>query len=103
MTLADWAGEAVWKHDRACVGNLARSFTGSLDDPPIGEAGRQLLSAQLARLRDAQIADLFRASRVERRGETIGEGGGVRLVTVNDWVRVFKRKRDEIASVHCPR
>jgi len=24
-------------------------------------------------------------------------------VTVNDWVQVFKRKRDEIASVRCSR
>ena len=83
--------------------NLARSFTGSLDDPPISEAGRRLLSAQLARLRDEQIADLFRASHVERRKETIHEGAGDRPVTVNDWVQVFKRKRDEIASVRCSR
>ena len=103
MTLADWAGEAVWKRDRPCVGNLGRSFTGSLDDPPIGEAGRQLLSGQLARLSDEQIADIFRASQVERRKETVGVGGGVRPVTITDWVEVFKRKRDEIASVHCPR
>jgi len=103
MTLADWSGEAVWKRGHQCVGNLARSFTGSLDDPPISEAGRRLLSAQLARLRDEQIADLFRASHVERRKETIHEGAGDRPVTVNDWVQVFKRKRDEIASVRCSR
>jgi hypothetical protein len=41
-------------------------------------------------LGDHQIRDLFRAARAERRGGS-----------VDDWVRVFKRKRDEIVKAHC--
>jgi hypothetical protein len=41
-------------------------------------------------LRDQQIRDLFTTAIAERYGDT-----------VDDWVRVFKRKRDEIANTRC--
>jgi hypothetical protein len=68
----------------------------------VGEAGRRFLATQLAKLSDRQIRDLFTASNVVKRGEEIdGAGGKKRKVTVDDWVRVFKRKRSEIASARC--
>ena len=68
----------------------------------ISEAGRRFLSQRLAQLSDRQIRSLFTVSQVERRGEEItGADGRKRKVTVDDWVRVFKRKRTEIASARC--
>jgi hypothetical protein len=65
-------------------------MTGSLENPRIGEAGRQFLATRLLLLGDQQIRDLFKAAMAERRGGT-----------VDDWVRVFKRKRDEIVKARC--
>jgi hypothetical protein len=102
MRLADWSAASVWKKGEPCVGNLPRSFTGTLDNPQISEAGRRLLADRLTLLSDRQINDLFRASRVEGRQETItGEDKRPRPVTVDDWIRAFKAKRDEITSARC--
>ena len=55
------------------------------------------------KLRDRQIRDLFTVSNVVKRGETIdGADGSKRPVTIDDWVRVFKRKRSEIVAARCP-
>ena len=102
MKLEDWDGAGIWKDAKQCVGDMPRSFTGSLEDPKISEAGRRFLAQRLMLLRDKQIRDLFTVSNVVKRGETINEAGGKRPVTVDDWVRVFKRKRSEIASARCP-
>ncbi len=48
-------------------------------------------------LSDDQIRDIFTASRVERRNEML-DG---RRVTVDDWVAVFKAKRDQIVNHQC--
>jgi hypothetical protein len=90
MDLHDWSGARIWRDGAPCVGDLPRSRTGSLENPRIGEAGRQFLASRLLLLRDEQIRDLFRAAGVERGGDTI-----------DDWTRVFKRKRDEIVAAHC--
>jgi hypothetical protein len=91
MDLEDWSGARIWREGEPCVGDLSRSLTGSLDNPRIGEAGRSFLARRLLLLSDQQIRDLFRAARAERRGGTI-----------DDWVRVFKRKRAEIVDARCP-
>jgi hypothetical protein len=101
MNLSDWASAVIWNDPRKCVGNLPRSLTGSLEDPVISEAGRQFLSRRLAMLSDKQIHDLFTVSNVVKRGETIEVAGAKRPVVVADWVRVFKRKRSEIAAARC--
>ena len=60
------------------------------------------MAERLMLLRDKQIHDLFAVSNVVKRGETIdGADGKKRPVTVDDWVRVFKRKRSEIAAARC--
>jgi len=111
MNLADWDGAGVWKPTSApgatagndlCVGDLPRSVTGSLENPVISEAGRRFLARQLMQLSDRQIRDLFTVSQVEKRGEEIaGMDGRKRKVTVDDWVRVFRRKRAEIVAAKC--
>jgi hypothetical protein len=102
MNLADWESAGIWKDANQCIGDLPRSFTGSLEDPKISEAGRKFLADQMMKLRDKQIRDLFVVSNVMRRGEQIEVGGKKRPVTVSDWVRVFKKKRAEIVAAHCP-
>ena len=90
MDFDDWSGARVWREGEPCVGDLSRSLTGSLENPRIGEAGREFLAHLLLLLSDEQIHDLFSVAMAERRGGT-----------VDDWVRVFKRKRDEIVQAHC--
>ena len=102
MKLEDWDGAGIWKDAKQCVGDMPRSFTGSLEDPKISEAGRRFLAQRLALLSDRQVRDLFTVSNVVERGETIAAAdGSKRPVTVDDWVRVFKRKRSEIAAARC--
>jgi hypothetical protein len=101
MNLADWDAAGIWKDDKRCVADMPRSFTGSLEDPVISEAGRSFLSQRLALLSDQQIRDLFTVSNVMRREQTIEVDGKRRPVTIDDWVRVFKRKRSEIAAARC--
>jgi hypothetical protein len=102
MKLSDWDSTAIWKDAKQCVGDMPRSFTGSLEDPKISEAGRRFLATQLTKLSDRQIRDLFTVSDVVRRGEEIeGKDGKKRKVTVDDWARVFKRKRAEIVQARC--
>lgn len=90
MDLDDWSGARIWREGTPCVGDLSRSLTGSLENPRISEAGRKFLASRLLLLSDQQIRDLFRAAMAERRGGT-----------VDDWVRVFKRKRGEIVKARC--
>jgi hypothetical protein len=102
MNLADWDSAGIWKDARKCIGDMPRSFTGSLEDPVISEAGRSFLSERLEQLSDRQIRDLFTVSNVMKREQSIdGADGKKRPVTIDDWVRVFKKKRSEIAAARC--
>ena len=96
-----WKKRSVWRNPESCkarlvsIGWILRHST--LRDPVIGEEGRALLARQLAQLSDAQIRDLFRASRIELLHQTMSDGSsGRREVTLEDWVQLFKEKRDEI-------
>ncbi len=71
MNLADWDEAGIWKDATQCIGDMPRSFTGSLEDPKISEAGRRFLAERLMLLRDKQIRDLFTVSNVTKRGATI--------------------------------
>lgn len=102
MDYQGWASVPVWRDRERCEAQLKRSWTGTLGHPVIGEGGRAMLASLLGALSDEQIRDLFRASRVERRGETIEAGESARPVTLDDWVAVFHRKRSEIAEKRCP-
>jgi len=98
-----WKKRPVWRNRRSCrarldsIGGIFRRST--LRDPVISEAGRTLLALQMEQLSDAQIADLFRAARIERLHQMISDGAsGRREVTLEDWVELFKKKRDEITN-----
>ena len=102
VNFSEWARTPVWRDARACVGHLGRSYTGTLGDPVISEAGRAFLAKLLVQLSDDQLHDLFEVARVDRRvlkadGSTAAEGA-----SVSEWVKAFKHKRDEIVMHHCP-
>jgi hypothetical protein len=98
-----WKERPVWRDPESCkarlvsIGGILRAST--LRDPVISEEGRALLAGQLEQLSDAQIADLFRAARIERLHQTTSDGlSGSREVTLEDWVELFRTKRDEITK-----
>jgi len=98
-----WASRSVWRNRESCkarlvsIGGIFRRST--LRDPKISEAGRVLLARQMDQLSDDQIADLFRAARIDRLHQMISDGSsGHREVTLKDWVDLFKKKRDEITK-----
>ena len=94
--LREWSEEAIWKDPAGCVGNLRKSLPGTLKDPQISEEGRKFLADLLVQLSDKQITDMFTAARVER-----FHRHAERNPPISEWVRVFKKKRDEIANNRC--
>jgi hypothetical protein len=92
VDLKAWSGMSIWKDKTGCVANMPRSMTGSLENPRIGEEGRQFLATLLGQLSDTQIHDLFEVARFTRRQPS---------TTVDDWVTAFKQKRAEIATRNC--
>jgi len=104
VSLDTWAQVPVWKDPAGCVAELTGSFTGSLSNPKIGEAGRAFLAGLLVQLTDAQLRDLFETARVKRRStdpssDPDKEGPPAR---VGEWVKAFKLKRAQIADQRCP-
>jgi hypothetical protein len=100
VSLATWAHVPVWKDGPGCVAELKGSFTGSLSNPKISEAGRAFLAGLLVQLTDAQLHDLFASARVERRSSDPHKEGP--LASVDEWVAAFKLKRAQIVDRHCP-
>ena len=100
MNFNEWSRTPVWKGATKCVANLPKSMTGTLDNPAISEEGRQFLANLLGQLSDNQIHDLFEISRVNLRLRSPNDPrSGV--ASIDDWVGVFNRKRDEIAKRSC--
>ncbi|MDQ2912806.1 MAG: hypothetical protein M3T56_06070, partial [Chloroflexota bacterium] len=98
VDLQAWAHVPVWASAKQCIGNLPKSWTGSLDYPLISEAGRRFLGGLLAQLTDSQIHDLFDAARFPLRIRA----NRPRSTSVDDWVSAFKNKRDQILNRSCP-
>ncbi len=94
-----WDALSVWRDTRRCIGNLPRSPRGTLADPEISEAGRRFLADLLESLSDAQLRDLFTVSRAPDR---VVEGKPEAAGDLDDWVKAFRRKRDEIVLHRCP-
>jgi hypothetical protein len=100
VNLKAWTETPVWKGDEKCVGNLPKSFTGTLSEPEISEAGRRFLADLLMQLSDRQLTDLFEVGRVRLRLRSPGvvDSG---FATSADWVDAFKAKRDQIVQRRC--
>jgi hypothetical protein len=101
VNLAGWSSTPVWKDAAACVGNLPKSATGTLENPTISEEGRQFLARLLTQLSDAQIRDLFEGARFTLRVRNPDDPRSG-FPTVDEWVAAFKQKRDEIVKRRCP-
>lgn len=101
MNLTEWSQAPVWKDAEKCVGNLAKSFTGTLDYPVISEAGRAFLAGLLTQLSDKQVSDLFTAARVTLRVRTPGDARSG-FATVEEWADAFRAKRAQIVEHRCP-
>ena len=101
VNLAEWKPLPIWKDAEGCIGNLSGSWTGTLKNPVIGEAGRAFLSNLLMQLSDRQIHDMFDAARVELRPRA-PESGRSGFPTVDEWVSAFKQKRAQISERRCP-
>jgi hypothetical protein len=96
----EWSTTPIWRDAKACVGHLSQSYTGTLGNPIISEAGRQFLADLLVQLTDAQLKDLFTVARIDRRSRK--PGSAEPPATVEEWVLAFQHKRDEIVVHHCP-
>jgi hypothetical protein len=92
----NWSQTPIWKDTHTekgnCVGNLRGSVGGTFENPRISEAGRKFLADLLVQLSDAQLRDLFDVAGFTRRDPS---------ASIDDWVQVFKQKRDEIVNRTC--
>jgi hypothetical protein len=100
MNLRAWSQTPVWKSQSGCVANLPKSFSGTLKDPAIGEAGRAFLARLLMQLSDTQLHDLFTAARVHLRSRSPNDGPSG-FPAAQEWVAAFKAKRAEVAQRTC--
>ena len=98
VDLDAWSGTPVWAGSTGCQANAGTTMTGTLKDPEISDAGRQLLARLLRELSDAQVRDLFRVSRFPMRESDVAGRDGA---TVDRWVAAFRQKRTEIANRRC--
>ena len=101
VNFEEWAATPVWKNAAQCIGHLSKSKTGTLENPHISEAGRRFLAALLVQLTDRQLRDLFEVARVDRRD--VGAYEHPAHVRIEDWIKIFKEKRDEIVANRCAR
>jgi hypothetical protein len=102
----NWAAIGdIWKDRKNCIANFTGTYQG-YRDPKISEAGRKFLADLIGALSDKHIQDLFLGARFEQYGRfnplIQEEDGRSRQVTVDDWVKLFKKKREQILSVRCP-
>ena len=86
VNFQEWSKTPIWKDDRACVAQLSKSFTGSLEHPKISEGGRKFLSELLAQLTDRPAAGSVRGralheARSAASQSTIGSGCSSRSAT----------------------
>ena len=100
VNFKEWTDAGIWLDPARCVADLPKSQTGTLENPPIKEAGRKFLADLLVQLSDAQLRDLFGVARFPERVEASGQGK--RGSKVEDWVATFKAKRDRIVNHSCP-
>ena len=100
VNLEAWKKTTVWKNESACVGNLPKSFTGTLSEPVISESGREFLADLLMKLSDQQLQDLFDVARVRLRLRSPGHVNSG-FATSAEWVDVFKAKRQQIVDRRC--
>ena len=116
INLHEWTGKPVWKKVGAigqsnppqCQAVLHKSLTAKdgLDNPTISEEGRRFTAGLMCQLSDQQITDLFKLSRVAEMPEFHNGDGSFKQglsedSIIQEWVTVFKQKREDIAKGRC--
>ena len=71
--------------------------TGTLSDPHISKVGVAFLAKLLEQLSDDQLRDLFTVARFADKPAPPGKSPA----TVDEWIDVFKHKREEIVTATC--
>jgi hypothetical protein len=104
VSLRDWTQRPIWKDRESCVAQNSQSFSGTLDNPRISDAGRAFLASLLMQLSDTQIRDLFETARVSERSADPSSDPTKDTPpgTVEEWVKAFKLKRTRIIETTCP-
>ncbi|MGE3974815.1 MAG: hypothetical protein AB7F59_09850 [Bdellovibrionales bacterium] len=102
MNLKHWANKpdhTIWKDSAKCEARLSKSMSAKdgIGDPVISEEGRRYLGALLCQLSTQQIHDLFKVARVEQMPVS-DEGTAFATNSIDNWVRVFKEKREQIVD-----
>lgn len=105
-SLRNWTRKSrIWKDSAACVADFEGMSQG-YRDPRISEAGRAFLAGLIERLSEGQIRDLFTGARFDVLNEIElplpDKNGKARKATIDDWVRVFMDKRNQILKAKCP-
>lgn len=122
VNLDQWSNKHVWAKGGSpggasnsgeqqapeCQAELHKSLTAKdgLNNPTISEEGRRYTAGLLCQLSDSQIADLFKAGRVAEMPEHHNSDGSFKQgqsedAIVQQWVTVFKQKREDVAAARC--
>lgn len=116
INIHEWSGKPVWKkvgsvndaQPPQCQAVLHKSLTAKdgLADPVISEEGRRFTAGLMCQLSDQQITDMFKLSRVAEMPEFHNDDGSFKQGMTEDsivqqWVTVFKQKREDIAAGRC--
>jgi len=100
VSFDEWVNTPMWRADpKMCVGHMRQSANGMLGDPQISEAGRKFLADLLVQLTDRQLHDVFEVARVDHRSRKPGTEEPP--ASVDEWVKAFKAKRNEIVNNRC--
>ncbi|MBI5595404.1 MAG: hypothetical protein HY928_04875 [Elusimicrobia bacterium] len=102
----NWAKKkSLWKDPSQCLADFETTSSRSRD-PKVSEAGRALLSELLGKLSEKQIRDLFTGARFDALGKLdhpiVDEKGRSRPAVVEDWVKLFMKRREQISTASCP-
>lgn len=101
MELSFWEENPVFKNKDTCKIGVKRLLNSDFKNKEISEDGREFLAQLLNRLSRNQIKDIFRASRVDFRDQVLHNADSE--TTLEKWVDVFVKKRQEISSTRCPK
>jgi hypothetical protein len=101
LNFEEWSKTPIWRDAKTCEAHMSQSYSGTLGDPRISEAGRMFLADLLVQLTDRQLHDLFDVAHADHRSRN-PDHAGQPPATVDEWVAAFRHKRDEIVNQHCP-
>jgi hypothetical protein len=89
VSLRRWRVSNIWADRARCLVTMRHlPYSGAtFQDVRVGEAGRQLAARMLARLTDADIADLFRSARFDQKRGLFSD-----VRPVEGWVTAFKAR-----------